>query len=36
VRQRLKRKADKVAGMLGQSFHADYGAGWLNLRRLLS
>ena len=36
VRKRLKQKADKVAGMLGQSFHADYGSGRLNLRRLLS
>jgi subtilisin family serine protease len=35
VRQRLSATADKVPGMNGQPHHADYGAGRLNLLRLL-
>lgn len=31
----LKNSADRVAGMNGLDFHADYGAGRLNLDRLL-
>ena len=36
VKQALQKSADKVAGMGGRSFHPDYGAGRLNLRRLLA
>jgi subtilisin family serine protease len=36
VRERLMETADRVAGMKGDDFHPDYGAGRLNLRRLLA
>jgi len=36
VRTRLMQTADKVPGMGGLNFHPDYGAGRLNLLRLLS
>jgi hypothetical protein len=36
VRRQLTKTADKVAGMGGRDFHPDYGAGRLNLLRLLS
>lgn len=36
VRRHLTNTADKVAGMGGRDFHPDYGAGRLNLLRLLS
>lgn len=36
VRRHLTKTADKVAGMGGRDFHPDYGAGRLNLLRLLS
>jgi subtilisin family serine protease len=36
VRDRLMTTADKVPGMGGQAFDGDYGAGRLNLSRLLS
>lgn len=36
ARSALQRSADKVPGMAGKAFHPDYGAGRLNLRRLLS
>ena len=36
VRRRLKQKSDRVPGMGGSAFHPDYGAGRLNLLRLLS
>ena len=35
MRRELKRKSDRVAGMGGRSLHPDYGAGRLNLLRLL-
>lgn len=35
VRERLMRTADRVPGMGGAEFNADYGAGRLNLLRLL-
>ncbi len=35
VRRELKKKSDRVAGMGGNIFHPDYGAGRLNLLRLL-
>jgi subtilisin family serine protease len=36
TRRRLMRKSDRVAGMGGANFHPDFGAGRLNLLRLLS
>ncbi|UQN08023.1 S8 family serine peptidase [Deinococcus sp. QL22] len=36
VLELLKTTADPVPGMRGQTWHPDYGAGRLNLRRLLS
>jgi subtilisin family serine protease len=36
TRRRLRQKADKVPGMNGARSHPDYGAGRLNLLRLLS
>lgn len=36
VRIHLMKTADKVAGMRGRNFSPDYGAGRLNLLRLLS
>jgi subtilisin family serine protease len=36
VRQALRASADSVPGMGGAPFHVDYGAGRLNLRRLLA
>ena len=36
VRDQLTQSVDPVPGMLGQPFHPDYGAGRLNLLRLLS
>jgi subtilisin family serine protease len=36
VRQRLMRTADRVPGMRGRPFTLDYGAGRLNVRRLLA
>lgn len=36
VRAELQKTVDKVAGMAGHNFHPDYGAGRLNLLRLLS
>ena len=36
VRTKLMEMADKVAGMNGKNWNSDYGAGRLNLLRLLS
>jgi hypothetical protein len=36
VRAQLMKTADRVAGMNNRDFHPDYGAGRLNLLRLLS
>ena len=36
VKSRLMASVDQVAGMNGQAFHPDYGAGRLNLQRLLA
>jgi hypothetical protein len=36
ARLALMRTADKVAGMDGSDFTSDYGAGRLNLERLLA
>jgi len=36
VRQKLMASADKTAGMNGNNFHPDYGAGRLNLLNLLT
>ncbi len=36
ARNQLARTVDRVAGMGGLQFHPDYGAGRLNLLRLLS
>jgi subtilisin family serine protease len=36
VRAQLMKTADQVAGMNNRDFHPDYGAGRLNLLRLLS
>jgi hypothetical protein len=35
VRRGLMMSADQVSGMNGQAFSADYGAGRINLLRLL-
>jgi subtilisin family serine protease len=35
IKRRLMRSADRVAGMKGRRFDPSYGAGRLNLRRLL-
>ncbi len=36
VRAQLMKTADRVVGMGDRAFHPDYGAGRLNLLRLLS
>jgi subtilisin family serine protease len=35
IRQALDATVDKVPGMNGAAFHPDYGAGRLNLERLI-
>lgn len=36
VKRALQKSADRVSGMSGKAFHPDYGAGRLNLAKLLS